>query len=138
MTSGRLLSGTSVLLVMMMILACRGDRASSPAPSTSESQAANSNGSSPAAIQGNFVEGRDYTVFERVRFMDAAGFERPAEAFSMLLPRGWKHEGGIVWKNPRECVAEMVGARMSISSPDGAIRFQSLPLHAWAYASDRM
>ncbi|HEX8411703.1 MAG TPA: hypothetical protein VF883_22840 [Thermoanaerobaculia bacterium] len=96
------------------------------------------NESSPPATSASFVEGRDYTVFERVRFMDPAGFERPAEAFSVLLPRGWKHEGGIVWKSPRACVAEMVGGQMSISSPDGAIRFQSLPFHAWAYASDGM
>ena len=137
MTAARLLSGTFVLLATMMILSCTGEQASSPASVNSESGAVNSNASSPATT-ASFVEGRDYTVFERVRFMDTAGFERPAEAFSLLLPRNRKHEGGIVWKSPRACISEMVGARMSISSPDGAIRFQSLPLHAWSYASDQM
>lgn len=135
MKATRLLSRTSILLATMTILSCTGEQASSSAPASSGSQAANSSESSPAS-GASFVEGRDYTVFERVRFMDATGFESPAEAFSLLLPRNWKHEGGIVWKNPRECVGEMVGARMSISSPDGAIRFQALPLHAWSYASD--
>ena len=85
-----------------------------------------------------FQEGRDYTVLERARFLDTAGFERPAEAFSVLLPRGWKHEGGVEWKSPQQCRGEMVSARWNVSSPDGAIRFQSLPLHSWGYASDPM
>ena len=83
-----------------------------------------------------FVEGKDYTVLERVRFMDASGFEQPAEAFSVLLPRGWSHEGGIVWKGLQECRGEMVGARWSATSPDGAIRVRAFPVHAWAAASD--
>jgi hypothetical protein len=101
-------------------------------------------GSNPAAAQGgasagkSFVEGKDYTVMERVRFMDEQGFERPAEAFSVLLPKGWKHDGGIIWKSLQECRGEMVGARWSASSPDGAIRFVSLPGHSWAWASDQM
>ncbi|HRD54141.1 MAG TPA: hypothetical protein PKY96_16000, partial [Flavobacteriales bacterium] len=47
--------------------------------------------------QSNFTEGKDYMVLERVRFMDTQGFEQPAEAFSILLPKGWKHQGGVVW-----------------------------------------
>ena len=43
------------------------------------------------------MEGKDYTVLERVRCMDNQGFEQPAEAFSVLLPKGWIHEGGITW-----------------------------------------
>jgi hypothetical protein len=101
-------------------------------------------GTNPAAAQGGatggktFVEGKDYTIMERVRFMDNTGFERPAEAFSVLLPKGWKHDGGIIWKSLQECRGEMVGARWSAGSPDGAIRFVSLPGHSWAWASDQM
>lgn len=83
-------------------------------------------------------EGRDYTVLERVRFYDRTGFEKPAEAFSVLAPRGWTSEGGIVWKSPQACRGEMVTSRWSVRSPDGAIAFQALPLHAWGYASDPM
>jgi len=101
-------------------------------------------GTHPAAAQGSatigktFVEGKDYTVLERVRFMDEQGFERPAEAFSVLLPKGWEHEGGITWKDMNACRGEMVTARWSASSPDGQIRFTSLPLHTWGSASDPM
>lgn len=83
-------------------------------------------------------EGKDYTVLERVRFMDAMGFQEPAEAFSMLIPKGWKHEGGVEWKSLQECRSDMVGAHVRISSPDDGIRFESLGPHSWQAASDRM
>jgi len=91
-------------------------------------------GVAPAAKK--FVEGKDYVVLERVRFMDEQGFESPAEAFSVLLPKGWKHEGGVSWKGMQECRGEMVSATWSASSPDDAIRFVSLPLRTWGSASD--
>lgn len=59
-------------------------------------------------------EGADYTVLERVRFMDNRGFQQPAEAFSALIPKGWKHEGGVVWKSLQECRADMVGAQFRV------------------------
>ena len=86
----------------------------------------------------NWVEGKDYTVLERVRFMDAMGFEQPAEAFSVLIPKGWTHEGGVVWKSIQACRGQMVGAKFSIASPDGAIRYQGLQPHSWNAASDQM
>lgn len=92
----------------------------------------------PAGTAKAFVEGKDYLVMERVRFMDNQGFEQPAEAFSVLLPKGWKHEGGITWKDMNACRGEMVTAQWSASSPDGAIRFNSLPLHTWGSSSDPM
>ncbi len=86
----------------------------------------------------HWKEGRDYTVLERVRFMDNTGFQQPAEAFSVLIPKGWKHEGGVVWKSLQECRSEMVGSKVRISSPDDAIVFQSLQPHSWGWASDPM
>ena len=77
-------------------------------------------------------------MLERVRFHDSTGFEQPAEAFSVLVPRGWTHDGGIVWKSLQACRGEMVSSRWSVSSPDGAIRFESLPIHSWGIASDPM
>ncbi|MBK9176005.1 MAG: hypothetical protein IPM46_06620 [Flavobacteriales bacterium] len=88
--------------------------------------------------QPRFTEGKDYVVLERVRFMDAAGFQQPAEAFSILLPKGWKHQGGVVWKGLNECRGEMISAKWSVSSPDGAITYTVLPNHSWASASDMM
>jgi len=87
---------------------------------------------------GTYTEGKDYIVLERVRFMDEQGFEQPAEAFSVLLPKGWKHEGGIHWKALNECRGELVTASWSANSPDGAIRIVSLPGQSWGWASDPM
>lgn len=88
--------------------------------------------------QPKYTQGKDYLLLERVRFMDPTGFEQPAEAFSVLLPKGWKHEGGIVWKDLNACRSEMISARWSASSPDDAISLKVLPTHAWAAASDPM
>lgn len=84
------------------------------------------------------VEGRDYLLLERVRFHDDQGYIPATEAFSVLIPRGWKSEGGSLWKSPFACAAEMQSFRLSLSSPDGAIRYTSLPVHAWGAASDPM
>ena len=100
--------------------------------------AAQGPGSGAASSGKSFVEGKDYVVMERVRFMDNQGFEQPAEAFSVLLPKGWKHQGGITWKDMNACRGEMVTAQWSASSPDAGIRFTSLPLHTWGSASDPM
>lgn len=88
--------------------------------------------------QPRYTEGKDYLVLERCRFLDEQGFERPAEAFSVLLPKGWKHDGGVVWKGLNECRGEMVSSRWSVTSPDGAIRYTVLPGHSWGSASDPM
>lgn len=123
----RTVAAVGPIVLTLMLVACAG---------SGDSGATSEGASSGAASAANFVEGRDYTVLERVRFMDAAGFEQPAEAFSVLLPRGWSHEGGVVWKGLQECRGEMVGARWSVTSPDGAIRYQVLPVHVWGSASD--
>lgn len=114
---------TSAVLVVLLLASCGGEsKPSKVDPPPDEAQA--------------FVEGKDYLVVERVRFMDEQGFEAPAEAFSVLLPKGWKHEGGIVWKDLQACRGELVSAKWSATSPDGAITFASLPVHTWGTSSD--
>jgi len=87
---------------------------------------------------GKWVEGKDYMVLERVRFMDEQGFERPAEAFSVVLPKGWKTTGGIAWNGLDACRGEMISARYTATSPDAAIKFETLPMHSWGSATDPM
>jgi hypothetical protein len=48
----------------------------------------------------NFDEGKDYVIFERVRLLDEKGFTEPQEAYSLLLPKGWKHEDEVDWQGP--------------------------------------
>jgi hypothetical protein len=73
-----------------------------------------------------FAEGKDYTVFNRVRIMDNYGFTQPAEAFSLLLPKGWQQKGAVEWIMPGQSCA---GTNMwfKASSADGKYAFEILP-----------
>lgn len=81
-------------------------------------------------------EGKDFIVLESKRFFDDKGYIQPVEAFSVLVPRGWRAEGGVQWKSPFQCAGETYAPVLRISSPDNAIQFQSLPLQSWGTASD--
>ena len=108
-------------------------------PLSGEGDAAIAEGSIGTEQQpGNFTEGKDYVVLERVRFLDEQGFDRPVEAFSMLFPKGWKTEGGVRWKGVGECRGEMVNMTVKASSPDGKISFESLPARSFSWADDQM
>lgn len=108
-------------------------------PSSGGSEVAMNEANSGADQQpGKYIAGKDYIVLERVRFLDEMGFEQPVEAFSALVPKGWKTEGGIVWKGLNECRGEMVSAQWRVTSPDAAIQYTVFPAHTWASASDPM
>ncbi len=47
-----------------------------------------------------YKEGTDYLLFERVRMLDKVGFTEPQEAYSIMLPKGWTHEGEVLWNSP--------------------------------------
>lgn len=123
-----------LLIPIIMAMSCTSGGPGNDGQSDVAAAPAQTTSAAPAA----WVEGTDYTVLQRARFMDDVGFERPAEAFSVLLPRDWTHEGGVVWKGLQDCRGEMVSSRWHAASPDGAIRFQTLPIHAWGWASDPM
>ena len=40
------------------------------------------------SINSKFKEGEDYQLFERARILDQVGISTPAEASSVLLPKG--------------------------------------------------
>lgn len=81
-------------------------------------------------------EGRDYVVLQRARFFDDKGYVQPVEAFSLLVPKGWKAEGGVRWKSPFACAGETYAPYLTITSPDGAIDYRSLPMQTWGSNSD--
>lgn len=84
------------------------------------------------------TEGKDYVVLERRRFLDEQGFDRPVEAYSVLCPTGWKSEGGVQWKGIGGCRGEIVSMAFKLTSPDGRIVFEQLPVRSFGYASDPM
>jgi hypothetical protein len=52
------------------------------------------------------------------------------------VPRGWRTEGSVRWKNVNECRSEIVTWQMSATSPDGAIRLTALPLRSFEFHQD--
>lgn len=87
----------------------------------------------------SFVEGKDYQLYERVRLMDKIGFTEPAEAYSILLPKGWTSDGDIMWNNPGTSCAGTY-KKLKASSPDGKYVFEILPdvLYTWHSSPELM
>jgi hypothetical protein len=88
--------------------------------------------SKPASAAQNFKEGADYFLFERARIVDAVGLERPGEAFSILLPKGWRQQSGITWVAPGNACAGTY-RWLKASSPDGKSELEFYPdiLFSW-------
>jgi len=91
-----LLLFTPSVALLLILCSCSSSTEKSTAGSSTETKTENSD----AASKEDFKEGVDYIVYDRVRIMDKVGFASPAEAFSLLLPRGWTNESDIVWNNP--------------------------------------
>jgi hypothetical protein len=87
---------------------------------------------------GGFVEGKDYSVWQRVRIKDQNGFSQPVEAYSILLPKGWRTEGGVNWVINTACPADAVQNRLTATSPDGSFRLEVFPQKSWQWFDDPM
>lgn len=85
---------------------------------------------------GNFREGVDYQVFDRVRIMDRQAFTQPVEAYSILLPKSWKTSGEVFWTGPGQACA---GTNMGFKavSPDGKYSLEMLPYFSWSWSSNQ-
>jgi hypothetical protein len=115
----------------------------SPKPGPSERKSASANKSTPdrqaqAARTRTFTEGKDYTIWQRVRIKDQNGFSQPVEAYSILLPKGWRIEGQVNWVINTACAAEAVQNRVTATSPDGAFRLEVFPQRNWQWYDDPM
>lgn len=84
------------------------------------------------------VEGKDYVVLERHRFLDSMRFDRPVEAFSMLFPKGWKIDGDVLWRGVQECRGDIVSNQVRASSADGTIRYEAMPSQTFSWADEPM
>ncbi|MEM9013981.1 MAG: hypothetical protein AAGB02_02630 [Pseudomonadota bacterium] len=65
---------------------------------------------------------------ERAKIIDAQGFEKPMTAATMLIPAGWKTQGGIGW-NPQisDCGPIPTHINWAAVAPDGVSQLQILP-----------
>lgn len=125
----------TVLSLFLLASGCGGATdAPAPAGAGAAAGAPSSAASSPAASR--FAEGKDYVVVERVRIIDAMGFDRPVEASSILVPRGWRTEAAVRWKSVGGCRGEIVSEPIKITSPDGAITFEILPVRSFSWTNE--
>lgn len=79
----------------------------------------------------------DYTVFDRVRIIDNMGFSEPAYAYSILIPRGWTHQGNIIWVyQPQTQYGNGTFNEFSTRSADDKYSLKMLPEYMWMWNSD--
>lgn len=71
---------------------------------------------------------------QRAEIMDRAGFEKPLVAATILIPVGWKAEGGVEW-NPTDPCGQGHRVNWRARSPDGLGAIQILPEEKWSHAS---
>ena len=90
---------------------------------------------SPKAAPTNFIEGKDYNLFTRARVLDKTGFEQPIEAFSLLIPKGWKYSGEVMWTAAGKTCAG-TNSTFKATSPDGKYSFELFPSLMWGFATD--
>lgn len=89
------------------------------------------NSSSAEGAAKDYVEGKDYQVYERVRLLDKEGFSEPVEAYSVLLPKGWTQESKIVWTKGTMC--DGTSSWMKASSADGKFSIQMFPVRLYGW-----
>lgn len=88
-----------------------------------------------APDQRDYEEGRDYTVWQRMRIVDQNGFGGPVEAMSYLVPKGWNVAGGIQWTMDM-CLTNAMKNRSTISAPDGWFTLELFPNMAFEHTDD--
>jgi len=112
---------------LLSITSCNGQNKPANIKSNSTASGKVKNASS------NYTEGKDYTEFTRARVLDKVGFSQPVEAFSLLIPKNWKFDGGIMWNAPgTPCAGNNLGVKAT--SPDGKFIFEMLPNYIWSFA----
>lgn len=113
-----------VVITLFPVLSCN----SQDKPGTKTTTA------SKAKSSATFVEGKDYTEFVRARVLDRQGFSQPAEAFSLLIPKGWAFDGGVMWYQPgTACAGNNAGVKAT--SPDGKFILDMLPNYMWSFST---
>lgn len=122
-------------LLTVALIACGNEQTNSQQNKVQDKEAGTGK-ASPKKVAGNFKEGVDYTVFERVRVLDKVAFQQPAEAFSVLLPKGWNNEGEIIWVGPNSG-CDGTNSRFRATSPDGKFSFEIYPHNIWSWSSNQ-
>ncbi len=114
-----------VLLAGTTLIACSGGGEGSAA-------AAENRTVKPAAAPTRAAAPLPPGVFQmsRVQIMDNSGFDKPIRAATVLIPAGWRAEGGVVWGPHGQCGSDY-STRWQAVSPDGASALSMVPMPNW-------
>lgn len=85
---------------------------------------------SPAALAQSVNLPPGAAHVQRVDIIDPNGFGRPMPAASILLPVGWRAQGGVVW-NTQDLCNSGFSVNWQAQSPDGASRVAITPAAGW-------
>jgi hypothetical protein len=75
-------------------------------------------------------------AMDRLPVADSSGLDRPLQAYTLLLPRGWTSEGDVTWHPEEHCFVASVRQRVTSTSPDQLWRFDTLPAEEWDWPED--
>lgn len=116
-------------LLLSLLCACNSSNSSQQEKRTADGHTSN----------GSYTEGKDYFLYERVRLLDDVGFTEPQEAYSLLLPKGWKHQDKVIWNAPGSSCAGTY-RRLKATSADGNFELELFPdvVYTWNTDPDLM
>ena len=66
------------------------------------------------------------------QIIDRHGFEKPLVAATILVPLGWKGEGGVEWNPLDQCGGEGYRFNWKATAPDGVGAVSVLPAERWS------
>lgn len=70
---------------------------------------------------------------QSAKIIDRNGFGQPMVAATMMIPVGWKTDGGIVWsQNMSGCGPNVPHINWTASAPDGSSAIQYMPEEKWS------
>ncbi len=125
----------SSIVVLMLLVSC-GDKTKSATSTEKETSSSTANGTSETKKQADqYKEGVDYLVFERARILDKTAFLEPQEAYSILLPTGWKQEGEVIWVHAGQSCAGTY-KKLKASSADNRFSLEMFPDVLFSWNSD--
>ena len=122
-----------IMTLIALIIVSSSNGQSRPAPVNNTRT--NTNQAKPVAGQ-KFIEGKDYTILERVRILDKTGFEKPVESFSLLIPKDWKSNGEVIWIMPGKKNPD-TKTRFKSVSPEGKYSIELFPAEELIYCSEQ-
>jgi hypothetical protein len=72
-----------------------------------------------------------------IKVYDNQGWGQPVLAYTMLVPDGWRVEGGIQWHSQWHCLStDAITNQLRVTSPDGRYAFEAFPDYGASWYDD--